>query len=255
MKPEAIVSTDIIKGKKLSKKIKRGIVIFVLLATTAVILGLKLPYFNVSQILVTNNVNIPKEDIIDISGIQKGNNIFYLDSNLAKAILLKNQYIENISIKRVLPSTINIDVDERKITYFFNDKGKYLVIGNDGVLIEKRNDIIAMKLVSLSGFEFEQSEVGKKLKSNENRKFDAINQIGQLILDNKSNHVITKVDVNDVLNINVYFDNVCVKIGTIENVKNKLNMAINILSQNALKGSKGYIDVSFGANPVFSIQK
>lgn len=255
MKPEVIVSSDIVKGKKLNRKFKRGLVIFILLATTVVILGLKLPYFNISKITVQNNLNIPKESIIDISKIQNGNNIFYFDSNLAKSLLLKNEYIENVSIKRILPSTINIDVDERKITYFYNDKGKYLVIGTDGVLIEKRNDIISMKLASLLGFEFSKSEVGKKLKCNENRKFDAINQIGELILNNNSNHIITKVDVSDVLNINVYFDNICVKIGSIENVKNKLNMAINILSQNALKGSKGYIDVSFEANPVFSIQK
>lgn len=255
MKPASIVSSDIIKRKKTRKRIRRGILIFILLASTAVILCLKLPYFNVSNITVTSNINVTKESIIDISGIENGNNIFYLKSNVARDLLLKNQYIEKVSIHKILPSTINIDVNERKIMYYYKDKGKYLVIGNDGTLIEKKDDISKMKLVSLMGFDFEASKIGEKIKSDEDRKYDAISQIGELILSDNSKHVITKVDVSDVLNINVYFDNICVKIGAIENVKNKLNIAINILSQNAIKGSKGYIDVSFGANPVFSIQK
>ena len=255
MKPASIVSSDLVKSKKKRKRIKRGILIFILLASTAVILSLKLPYFNVSNILVTNNINVTKESIIDISGIKNGNNIFYLKSNVAKNLLLQNQYIEKVSIHRILPSTVSIDVNERKIMYYYKDKGKYLVVGIDGILIEKKDNINNMKLVSLMGFDFAASNVGEKLKSNEDRRYDAINQIGELIFSNNSKHAITKVDVSDVLNINIYFDNICVKIGTIENVKNKLNMAINILSQNALKGSKGYIDVSFGASPVFSIQK
>lgn len=255
MKAETKDSSDFIKKKKRKKQFKKATIIIILFTITAVILLLKLPYFNVSKILVTNNINLSNESIITISGIENGNNIFYINGNAAKNLLLKNPYIEKVSIKRILPSTINIEVNERKIMYYYKDNGNYLVIANDGTLIEKREQISKMKLVELSGFEFGASQVGEKLRSDETRKFEAINQIGEIILNNKTEHVITKVDVSDVLNIKIYFENICVKIGTIENVKEKLNMAINILSQNDFKAMKGYIDVSFNGNPVFFIQK
>lgn len=255
MKAETKDSSDFIKKKKRKKQFKKATIIIILFTITAVILLLKLPYFNVSKILVTNNINLSNESIINISGIENGNNIFYINGNAVKNLLLKNPYIEKVSIKRILPSTINIEVNERKIMYYYKDNGNYLVIANDGTLIEKREQISKMKLVELSGFEFAASKVGEKLSSDEPRKFDAINQIGEIILNNKTEHVITKVDVSDVLNIKIYFENICAKIGTIENVKEKLNMAINILSQNNFKAMKGYIDVSFNGNPVFFIQK
>ena len=67
--------------RKNSKKEKQKIVlIFILLASVFITLCLKLSYFNINEIKVFNNKNISSEDIIKLSNINKGSNIFYINT-------------------------------------------------------------------------------------------------------------------------------------------------------------------------------
>ena len=63
------------------------------------------------------------------------------------------------------------------------------------------------------------------------------------------------VDVSNVLDIKVYSGKMCIKFGTTEDLKNKFNKAINIISQPEYKDAKGYVDVSFKGNPVVFIEE
>jgi cell division protein FtsQ len=45
----------------------------------------------------------------------------------------------------------------------------------------------------------------------------------------------------------------CIKLGSADDMKNKLNKALNIIEQEKLSAAKGYVDVRFDGNPVFYI--
>lgn len=245
---------ELIKKRRRKRAIKRSIVFSLLLISIMVTLCLKLSYFNVSNIIVSNNNIINAEEIIALSKINKGTNIFYMDLKKIETNLLSNPYILKADVKRKLPNTISISVTEREAVFYINAENKKLIIDKYGVVLEERDDVSNMQLTNLQGFDFEAAKVGSIIPCDDDRKIQFITLITDLISSNTSGIKITSVDLNDVLNIKVYTGDMCIKLGDSSNLKDKLNLALNIINNNNLKESKGYIDVSFEANPVLFIE-
>lgn len=78
--------------------------------------------FNIENIEVRGNENIEQSEIIELSGIQKGDNMFRLSSKkIEKRVIGKNIRIEDIKLKRKLPNTVILDVtlsETKAITRF-----------------------------------------------------------------------------------------------------------------------------------------
>lgn len=252
-----LLSTDeFIKRKKRKKTIKKTLLLFVFLVSIFVILCLKLPYFNISKISVEGNNNISKENILDLSKFEKGTNIFYTNTNIAKENILSNAYIESVTIKKTLPDKIKIFVKEREALFYNMVGKKYYIISKNSCLLEKRDNIKNMNLIKVDGFNVDKSKIGKKLNCDDERKLGVLTEIGELLINNNSNVKFTYLDLKNILDIKIYANNVLVKIGVSDNIKDKLNKAINILKRKELqKSKKAYIDVSFDGNPVFRVEK
>ena len=63
------------------------------------------------------------------------------------------------------------------------------------------------------------------------------------------------VNVANINNIIIYFDNVEVKVGNGNDLIKKVNIALNILEDKKLNFKKGYIDLSFDGTPVIKEEK
>lgn len=59
-----------------------------------------------------------KDEIENLSSINLGTNIFYLNKTEVKNQLLTNPYISDVKIHRKLPSIVVLDVVERKPQYY-----------------------------------------------------------------------------------------------------------------------------------------
>lgn len=71
------------------------------------------PYFYVSSVQVDGNKKLSNNEILKLSGIKEGDNIFSIDLNKVRDQILKNPWIKNVSIERRLPDTISIHIVER----------------------------------------------------------------------------------------------------------------------------------------------
>jgi len=69
----------IVKRRK-RKALKRNIIIFIFLIVILITLSLKLKIFDVETIIVEGNNIISSEEIISTSTLEKGNNIFYINT-------------------------------------------------------------------------------------------------------------------------------------------------------------------------------
>lgn len=226
-----------------------------MLISLFIILCLKLPYFNVSNIIVSNNKIINKEDIINTANVNYGTNIFYINLKKIETNILKNPYILKADVKRKLPNSISISVQEREAVFYIKGENNNLIIDKHGVVLEEKDDISNMNLTNLIGFDAEGAEIGKVIYCDDNRKIDFISSITDLITANTSNIKITAVDLNDILDIKIYSKDLCIKLGTAYDIRDKLNLAFNIINDNKLINSKGYIDVSYSGNPAVFIEK
>jgi len=243
--------------EKRRKKIflKKCILFFIFIISVFLVLCFKLPYFNISNISVVNNKLVTKEEIIKLCAIKAGNNIFYINTSRSSEKILKNPYILSAKVERKFPNNIIIDVVEREAMYYNIKDNKYLVIDKNGIVLEEREEINNMRLIKLEGFDYNKAEIGMKLTSDDDRRIEAVSELAKIVKANKFFLKVTNIDVTNPYALNVYYGNICIKLGSCDNIDKKLNAAANILERDELKQGKGYIDVSFDGNPVFFMEK
>ena len=92
--------------------------------------------FTVSFVEVTGNSYIPKKNIQAIANIDTNQSMYDVKLPNVAESLLRNQYVRAVSVTRELPSTILIDVQERKPALYLVDKSIYMV-DKTGLILEK----------------------------------------------------------------------------------------------------------------------
>lgn len=123
-----------IKKKKIGKKIMKIFSAIVLIAIIF-IFALTAPIFNITNIQINGNDKINAETIISLSGLKKGENIFKFNNSIIQNIK-ENSYIENVKIKRKLPETVIISIEERAVKYQINLINSYTYIDKNGYILE-----------------------------------------------------------------------------------------------------------------------
>ena len=121
----------------------------VLLVAAAVVLACVV-FFRVNDLEVLGNVRYTAEEIIEASGIETGDNLVTLSrSRVSAAICTKLPYVENVSMKKVLPDRVVLRVLERVAAASVgSDEGRWL-ISAQGKLLEQ--DSGATKSVTVNG--------------------------------------------------------------------------------------------------------
>lgn len=248
------VNNELIRKRRKKRNIRRTLIIFLFLISTLVILCLKLSYFNVGNVNVVNNKIVSSEEIITASKINIGTNIFILNTKKIGTNVQSNPYILKADIIRKLPNTILISVVEREAVFYIEENSKFVIIDKNGVVLEIKDNINDMKLTKLEGFDASNVKIGEIIPRVNDRKLEIINQMTELISLNNSGINITSVNVSSDYSVQVYCDNMLLKLGN-NNIKDKLNLGLNIILNNNIKNAKGYVDVSFDGNPVVFIEK
>jgi cell division protein FtsQ len=248
-------NNELIKKRRKKRAVRRNIILIILLIAVSITLCLKLTYFNVDTVAIHNNNIISSEEIVENANINFGTNIFYMNLKQIKTNVLINPYIEEVAVKRLLPRTISITVKEREAKFYGEVESQYVIIDKNGVVLEKRDNVDNMNLTRLSGLDFQKTELGVLVPGVDERKQQIISTITELIGLNSSDVKIDSVNLESTVDIKMYCQNLLVKLGDGENLKQKMNKALNIIIENNLISQKGYVDVSYNGNPVIYIEK
>lgn len=242
----------IIKRRK--KRIRRRFFVFsLLLVVTLITLAFNLKTFDIKEISVKNNVKMTKDDIIKLSGIKAGENIFYISFYKGKKNILSNPYIKSVKLKRILPDKIEISVTERKEAVYLQMDNSFYILDDTGVFMKKVNTVPS--LLKIQGIENKISFANNSLIFNDSRYKNIIEEFSILNSSNSSKYKFKAVDIGNLANIKLYINNMEIRLGSDEDLFNKVNRAINIMDKDGISLEKGYIDISFKGNPVFYIDK
>ena len=123
----------------------------------AIVFALVSPVFNIETITVKGNEKVDSDTIIGLSGIQLGSNIFRSVSSNIKDNIKENPYIENVKVERILPNSIEILVEERKVDYQIKIIDGYVGIDYQGYILETfAND---QKVLFIEGLETDQNDL------------------------------------------------------------------------------------------------
>ena len=247
---------EMIRKRRKKKAFRKLILFFVLLLSILITLCFKLPYFNIVKINVFNNKSITKEEIIKLSNINIGSNLFYQNLESSKKLIMSNPYILDVNFSRKIPNKVEILVKERKAEFYSTAESKFVIFDKNSMVLELKNNIDNMKLIRIDGIDVKKLELGKTIDDTDGKKVKIISTISDLISRKKDGVPdMTSIDLTDAKDLKVYYGNIYVILGTGYGIEDKLNKAINILQSDGVKSSKGYIDVSFNGIPVVSLQR
>lgn len=157
------------KKRRRKKRYFLRLCIFIIICTGAYI-TLHVEYFNIDGIAVGGNKDISDEEILKLSELEAGENIFDIHPWFAERRIKKNLYIEDVDVKRRLPDKVEIIVTERAgKAQFLSDK-KYIVTDNEGTVLEISDK--ARRVTLITGITVEDARLKKTIKIKENGDYE-----------------------------------------------------------------------------------
>lgn len=239
----------ILKAQR-KRKIKRMCLIIIILIIASIIISIKSNIFEIKKVAILGNPIMSGEDVKKNTENLVGQNILFINKQNIIIEAKKNPYVENVEITKSYPKQVNIKITEKQgIYYIVRDEQNY-ILDNESNLLEITDNIENRNLVKIIGIDLKSTELGNKTIDN-NRVLDFLDLFYQIIIKNPTNYNINEIDVTDLTNIKLKIGNVEGRIGTDENIPDKMNKLLHIMENPDIHITKGYIDVGFEGAPVY----
>lgn len=93
--------------------------------------------FQLTEIQVSGESYLTKDEIIKLAGLQKNSNILQYKINQIEANLLSSNWIQDVKITRILPSAFKIEVIERKPVFIIINNNELYYLDSKAQYIDK----------------------------------------------------------------------------------------------------------------------
>lgn len=174
MRVEYRTEKNIKRRKRRKKRYLLRFIIFVLICA-GLYFTLHIDYFTVDGIIVAGNKEISDEEIIKLSEIKTGNNIFDVHPWFAQRRIKKNLYVETVNVNRKLPNKIEILVTERSGKAQFVMGKKFVITDNGGKVLEIAGK--ERKATLVEGITVKEAKLGKDIAVKEGSRYDKAMQL------------------------------------------------------------------------------
>lgn len=154
-----------IKRKKRRKKRYLLRFILFLLVCTGLYSATHIDYFTVDGVIVAGNKEVSDEEILKLSEVKAGENIFDIHPWFVQRRIEKNLYIEAVNVNRKLPNTVEILVTERTGKAQFAMGKKFAVTDNNGKVLEISKE--ERKATMVDGVKVRNAELDRTIEVEE----------------------------------------------------------------------------------------
>ena len=180
------------------------------------------PAFNINQIIITGNTQKTEEEILQISKIQEGDNIFKTIGIIKKVRLKQDGYIKDAVITKKFPNEIEINIVERtKDFQIETNTGVYIYIDNQGYIIDYSEEKLDLPIISGMDISEDCVKEQHRLQDTELDKMENILQIMQELLKTEKIENILKIDTDEEYIIELK-SGVKINFGDLSDLKNKM---------------------------------
>ncbi len=228
------------KKQEIAKKKRRSIVRFIKWTSLIIIfMGgtvyfLLSPFFNIKNIKIQGNQKLTTEELTSLSQVQLNENMFKMVKSKVKKNIKQNAYVENVKIKRELPDTITIQVEERTPTYIISFANAYVYINNQGYFLEISKNKLELPIIT--GYLTQESEIyeGSRLCLEDLQRLESILQIMKSAESNDIAKLVTKINIADKQNyiLELKEEKKIVHMGDTANLSTKMLYIKSIIEQN-----------------------
>lgn len=240
-------------GVKNRRNILYGPLMFLLICA-ALVLGMSV-FFKVSKITVEGSTLYTPEEVIEASGIEEGDYLFFVNRfSAASRIYAKLPYIDQAKVNLALPSHVTITVTESSAMAYVNSDTAYWVLDQNCKLLTTATEEELAGLIRIEGVTPLAPEVGAVLAAGEAdaAKVTYLAEILDQMLTRGLVGKVTMIDMSDVTNpAFAYDERFTVRLGRDENVEYKFSMLQSAVEQLTEQDS-GTIDLSIDKRAHFS---
>jgi cell division protein FtsQ len=241
------------KNTKLKKLLKWISLIILIIGALAFLCTT--PIFNVTDIDVIGNSQITSEEIISLSGITFDENTFRNRKSCIIKNVKENPYVKSVSVKRILPSKIQINVEERTVKFMIPLLNSYAYIDSQGYILEISE--VAKEVPILKGMTTSEENLvaGNRLNTEDLEKLENILKLVSVSNENQIDSYITEINVEDEENYNITMasEGKIAYLGDLSNLNTRILYIKAIME--AEEGNEGEIfvngDLNNGFQPYF----
>jgi len=112
----------------------------VLLLVLAIIWGIfkvrNMSYFKLSEVDFNECAHFGREELVRMSGLKAGENIFNIDLNSVYKKFTKNPWFSKVSVSKELPRKIVVTLRERTPSFVMVKKKQYYLVSSGGIVLE-----------------------------------------------------------------------------------------------------------------------
>ncbi len=214
------------------------IVVSVFIFAAAVYLCLTM-LFNVDRIIIEGNTIYNERDLIETSGIEKGENLFEVDISYAENKLYSvYSYVEEVEVKRSFPNAVTIKIVEATPFSVIEEADGYTLVSAGGKVLERGIEEVPEDMLSVRG-------LSTVTNSEDNAKRMELMKKIVNIMRGLGMEGYNFLDLTDTLEITMIYDNrVKLVIGNELELEYKLQFADNVISEKLSKTGYQLVDAS-----------
>lgn len=207
-------------------------------------------FFSVGSIVVNGNNLLTAEELIALSGLNEGINIFKLDASLAVQKIQTHPYIKEIKISRKLPQTIVLKVLEREPCAYVLGQDGFIAIDLEGIYLNKTNNIMQNPLPVISGVNVgaDNKPGNSIMTSGLQTALDLLGILDKVILENVAEIIAATPDSLALKTI----QGVEIRFGKPEDMERKVAVIQELLIDNGViinNQTVEYIDLRYNTSP------
>lgn len=132
------------------RRLLRGI-IFLVVSAAVISFFVYVPFFTLNEIRLEGAKYLTEEDILRIGDIYMGEQLFKLETDVVQSRLSKDVRIEEVSVRRRLPHTLEIKIKERRPLATIICNYGYLDLDHNGTIIDSYKAIKTMQIPMITG--------------------------------------------------------------------------------------------------------
>ena len=200
-KPNKKIDLKKEKRKRRAIAFLKAIIIITIFIGTILAIMLS-PLFKIEKIEIQGNKKITIDEVLTLCEIKEGENIFLINKSNTINKLKQNPYIENVKIKKSLPSTLILEITERQATYCLKYSDKYIYINNQGYILEIADTTNNLPEIISYKTSQEEIKIGGRLSQEDLEILGTILKIMESANNNGIGNLITSIDIankNDII--------------------------------------------------------
>jgi len=224
------------------------VLFFLIIVTIAFYFFIQSSFFNVANVEIRNNHFLSSGEIKQLADIPLGINIFKVNDVQVKQNISLHPMVKNVELKRQLPDTLVITVEERQPVILIPSEKGFLEFDESGVFLRKISTISQVSLPVLTGVKIDQDISPGQVLVNENlaKALEFVSNVPK-----EQRNLLMEIEIKDGQYIVYTPQGIQVRFGNQEDLPQKIAILEEIIKSGELENKiVDYIDLTTVATPV-----